>query len=381
MKFALTFVLYCGCAVCYAAEDAGTAQEAAAPSNFFWDGLAKPAPWGRPFWSDTHSALIRAEIAYASNSPEYNYADLPGDYRPYFFTNIGADVPIWSGNFCNNRFGLKISVPIMVDVWLDFFEKTTSPVINTDYRPGAPEIGFMYRFPNPLNVLRPKWNNIIGDFFSFSLNNIAFRFSPFKHESTHIGDELTIARNDLNMEVTRVNVSYNYAEFQLTINDPEISRKSNHAAKIGLLILWDFDKGWYQMFPAEGNEKVVQPSQSPVEMYFQYQYQTAASRYGFQGIFSVELRLRERYHYPFSYPAGGHYEEAMDLYNAQFANTPFTMRPCVNLTAGIRYINMGQRNYFSKIGLMFHYYKGINPYGQFRSMPRFEQFGLALVFE
>jgi hypothetical protein len=145
--------------------------------------------------------------------------------------------------------------------------------------------------------------------------------------------------------------------------------------------MYNFDKGWYQIFPTEGNEDIVQPSQSPTEMYLQYQYQTAASRYGFQGIFSVEMRLRERYHYPFSYPVGGHYQNALDLYNAQFANTPFTNRPCVKLTAGIRYFKPGPYNYFSKIGILFHYYKGINPYGQFRSMPRYEQFGAALVFE
>jgi hypothetical protein len=382
------------CNFCYAADDTEGAQEAArdiatqevveevpqedaVQENFFWEGLARAAPWGRPFWADMHSTLIRAEAAYATNSPEYNYADLPGDYRPYAFINLGADIPVWSGDFSGDQFGLKITFPIMFDVWLDLFERTTAPVINTDYRFGVFETNFMYRFEKPIEVFKSKWNNMAGDFLNLSLRNVSFRFTPFKHESTHIGDELTISRKDLNMDITRVNVSYNYAEFQLVVNDPENSRESNHALKIGLLLLHHFDDGWYSILPAEGNVESVEPSQSPVEMYFQYQYQTTVLHRGFQGIISAELRMRERYHYPYQYQ-DGHYQEIMDEY---YRDIPFTGRWSFNLAAGIRYFNPRSNNYFSKIGLMFHYYTGINPYGQFRSMPRYNQFGLALVFE
>ncbi len=53
---------------------------------------------------------------------------------------------------------------------------------------------------------------------------------------------------------------------------------------------------------------------------------------------------------------------------------------CINTFAGVRYHNP---NVFGgyKIGVGFRAYFGINPYGQFRSTPIYQQFGLALIFE
>jgi hypothetical protein len=357
-------MIFCSLLPIGAAAQAQSADEKPAGHTTFWEGLAAMPAWGRPFWADMHSTLTRGEVAYATNSPEYDWAHEGGDFRPYVFANLGADLPVWSGSFANKKYGLSVTLPFMVDVWLDMFERTTAPIINTGYRFGAFDVGFMHRLEAP-------WHGI---------KNYAIRLSPLKHECTHIGDELTIHRAGDSMSITRVNVSYNYAELMLTVNDPDGSLKRNHALRLGVLLLHNFERGWYDILPEEGDVSLVEPSHRPFELYVQYQFQTNTSRRGFQGITSVELRQRERYNYPFSY--SGKLEDFIE--NRQDIDSwlkNIGSKSCVNIFAGVRYNNPQRSGYFSKMGVGFRYYRGINPYGQFRSQPIYNQLGVALLFE
>lgn len=320
----------------------------------FKDGFAKLPSWHKPFWADMHSTLIRAEAAIALNSPEYDFGNNGSIYRPYIFSNLGADLPLWSGNFRNNKMGVGITLPFMIDVWMDFFERSTAPVINTSYRFGGPEFSFIHRFNK--------------GFFK----NYVIRFTPIKHECTHIGDELTIFRKNAGLPLTRINVSYNYSELILTINDPENSVKSNHSFRLGFMLLHNFNNGWYNIMKEEGDESKVVPSKSPYEFYLQYQYQTKTGKNNFQGIVSFEIRNRVKYSYPSYYTDKN--ENWIENKIPEYRSFTF------NAFAGIRYINSRQ-GYLSRIGIGIRGYQGINPYGQFRSQTVFNQLGLALIFE
>jgi hypothetical protein len=325
----------------------------------FWHGIAKPASFGKPFWADMHSTLIRTEIAYATNSPDYDWAGVDTDFRPFIFANLGADIPLWSGDFSNGKYGFSLILPFMIDVWLDRFDGDglqTDAVINTSYGFGLLEAGFIYRLNPTLSVLPV-----------FNIYNWAVRFSLFKHESTHIGDELAIRRKDLGLPITRIDVASNYAELIFILNDPDGQTRLNHGFKFGFLALHNFERGWYKVYETEAQADIVEQSRFPFELYMQYQFQSPLLWRGFQIIASAEYRLRERYKYPFSYSGENEYEET------NLAN-------CFNFFAGIRYDNQ-KTDYFSKIGIGIRYYTGINPYGQFRSMPYFNQLGFAIVFE
>ncbi|MDR0313948.1 MAG: hypothetical protein LBI14_10155 [Treponema sp.] len=305
-----------------------------------------------------HSTLIRVEIAYATNSPDYDWGGFNTKNRFYVFANLGADIPIWSGSFSNEKYGLSITLPFMIDVWLDRFELKTSPVINTDYRFGAFDFSFIYRLDHQISVLP-----------SFNIYNWALKLSLFKHESTHIGDELTIFRKKEDMPITRVDVAYNFAELIFTLNDPDGQARLNHGFKVGLLFDYGMKGGWYNPLISEAEEGTINPNRFPFEFYIQYQFQSALFSHGFQIIASAEYRLRERYKYPFSYSGS-----MSDFYKESH------LVNCFNFFAGIRFDNQ-KSNYFSKIGIGIRYYLGINPYGQFRSMPHYNQFGLAVLFE
>jgi hypothetical protein len=336
-------------------------------NNGFWGGIATVAPFGEPFWADMHSTLIRVEIAYARNSPDYDWGNFDTKYRPFVFANLGVDLPIWYGSFAAGKYGLSLTMPFMMDVWFDRFEFETSPIINTSYRFGAFDIGFIYRFNSPLTV-----------FPHFNIYNWTVKLSPFKHESTHLGDELVIHRKNMEMPITRVDVAYNFAELVFTLNDPDSQHRSNHGFKFGFLFHYEFRNGWYTVMEWDGSTDDVQRSRIPFELYAQYQYQSPLFSRGFQVIASFEYRLRERYKYPFSYEAvNDSLQNRRDILvatgNNNFAN-------CFDFLVGIRYDNQ-KLNYFSKIGIGARFYSGINPYGQFRSMPQYRQFGLMAFFE
>lgn len=361
MKRRILFTFCCAAGVaCYGEER----DSLSAASIGFWGGFAAAGRWGRPFWADMHSTITRGEIAYATNSSEYDWAGKGGKRRPYVFSNLGADLPVWAGDFAGGKYSLSVTLPFMIDIWLDMFERTTAPVINTAYRFGTPEAALLRRLQTP-------WMGI---------KSYAIRFSPLKHECTHIGDELTIYRKDDTMSITRVNVSYNYLELMLTLNDPDGSRRRNHAVRLGLLMLYDYRRGWYNILPQEADTSLVQSTSIPVEWYAQYQYQTNTSRRNFQGVASIELRGRERYNYPFFY--SGKLDEFLE--HNEEANrriSSIEARLCTNIFVGVRYCNPKRTGYFSKVGLGLRYYNGLNPYGQFRSLPIYRQLGVALIFE
>jgi hypothetical protein len=351
------------------------AQEA---NSDFWDGVGRVAPFGKPFWADMHSTLIRAEVAYATNSPDYDWGNFGTSNRFYVFANLGVDIPIWSGVFGDGKYGFSLSLPFMMDVWLDRFERITSPVINTSYRFSSSDIGFIYRLDSPLSVIPRRQGSSLPGFLHFNIYNWALKIAFFKHESTHIGDELAIRRSELDFPIKRVDVAYNYAELIFILNDPDSQHRLNHGFKFGFLLHYNFRDGWYTVMDSEAQTDKVERSRIPFELYAQYQYQSALFSRGFQVIASLEYRLRERYKYPFSYgavndPLSNNREILYATGNNNLAN-------CFDFLIGIRYDNQ-KFNYFSKIGIAARFYTGINPYGQFRSMPQYRQFGLMAFFE
>lgn len=331
----------------------------------FSEGLFRYADFGRPLWADMHSSITRGEVAWAINSDEYNYGNNDALYRPYVFANIGVDLPLWTGHFKDGKFGLTATLPFFVDVWMDFFERSTAPVINTAYRFGMPEFSFIHRLDKP-------W---------FGIRNYGLKLTPMKHECTHIGDELTIYRKNNHYEITRVNVSYNYGEIGFTINDPDGSLKRNHCFRFSYLFLLDRKAGWYNIIPAEGDTTKVKPSKMPREWYFQYQFQTNTHpKSHLQGIFSIEWRNRVRYGYPFFYSKAGEdpiLEDEIGSLPVELENEYRWTN--VNAMIGVRYNNPKLNGY--RVGLALRAYNGINPYGQFRSMPIFHQYGICLLFE
>lgn len=294
-------------------------------------------------------------MAAVSNNGLYDFGRTGKSYRCYSEGLFGMDLPIWCGNpAADDRFGISLTMAWSANLWLDVFEPQTAPVVNTDYRIGAPTLTFIHR-------LRRRF-----------AENYSIQFSPFKHESTHLGDEHQIARLEAGYALRRVNVSYNYAELAFTLNEPENRLAQCHTFRAGLMLLLNPRAGWYfvNQEAGDGDPAYVHPRLSPWEAWLQYQYQSPTSRSGWQGVASAEVRNRVRYGYDLSLLSG----------DPQPDPRQDTRRFTYNIFLGARYNIPGYDGYFSRVSFGIRAYHGICPYGMFRSIDNFSQIGACLIF-
>lgn len=313
-------------------------------------GWGVPATFGNPFLSDMNSTISTMEVGVNSNRPGYDIVGGVESYKWTVNTNLGATFPFWTGNFSENKFGLSFSLPVHFRAWVDMFEKTTAPVLNTDYSFAPAQIKFIHRMNKRI------------------LKSYSLKFVPFYHQSSHIGDELTIYRRDIGLPLTRVNVSYNYAELSLWINEAEQKVGKRHSFRIGFMYLLNPDKGWYSIHPSEGDTTLAVSINSPYEIYFQYQLQTGKyflSGEKLQNVFSLELRDRLKY----GYPTFSDFDTNIKEYRV--AN--------INIYWGWR---LNQPILISNhLGFGFRVYYGINPHGQFRNNKDYFYSGFSIVLE
>ena len=318
-------------------------------------GWFRYVPYGHSLYADVHPYMARMDIAALTNNDIYNFASNEKAYRCYTEGLFGMQLPIWCGNFSHGKFGLSLTMALSADLWLDIFEPQTAPVVNTDYRIGAPSITFIHR---------------INRGFA---QNYAITWSPFKHESTHIGDEQQIRRMEAGYALRRVNVSYNYTEFQFTLNEPEDRYSQCHTFRANLMVLWNPTSGWYTVNEqaGDGDASYAHPRISPWEANLQYQYQSPTSKQGWQGIISAEIRNRALYGYD------------LTALNGIPESKPKQDSRCFtyNIFVGARYNIKGYDSYLSRVSFGIRAYHGNCPYGMFRSIDNFSQIGTCVIFQ
>lgn len=294
------------------------------------------APYGKSLLSDTHPNFVRFEVVENTNHPTFDFTHSGKKFRPSTQGCFGLDLPMWNGNFGEDKqFGISISLTASAYLWMDLFESQTSPVINTDYRISIPTATFIHRQNRKF------------------LKNYSVAWSPFKHESTHIGDETQIQRMEAGYAIRRVNVSYNYTELAFTLNEPEDRSAQCHTFRAGFMLLLAPKEGWYRITTSagDGDASLAHPAMSPYEAYFQYQYQTPTSRHGLQGVISVEIRNKVIYGYDLTLKEG-------DIDNCTCDHRRFTY----NLFFGLRYNIPGYDGYFSRFSIGVRLYHGNCPF-------------------
>ena len=330
-----------------------------------WDGFLEKAGYAKPFISEIHSTVSKIEVGYNRSYSEYNLLGQNSRFdRPMVEMHVGFDAPIYAvtfGNLGNNKpkWGVAISLPLSVHVLEDMWDPVTAPVINTDYRFGSARIRAIRYFSG---TGFPK--------------NISFSWLPIFHECTHLGDEITIYRKDENFPITRINVSYEYTEFQVTLNDPDGSRETRQSFRFGgLYRISNRGLGWFSVRnDAEiTTELDIPASRYRAEYYAEYQLQRSSGFLAskrFVNMVSFEVRNRLRYGYPL-------YKKVDDVLVTTEVREK--MQPNFNLYVGYKFYPRSSND--QSIGLFFHGYKGLNPYGQLRNYPGYPFFGIALTYE
>lgn len=333
------------------------------------------SPYGHSLYADEHPDAARMDFGAVSYRPGTNYGNLKTPYSAQLMAVFGGRICIWSMDIQDRRFGFSLSQVFSAHLWMDMTEPTTAPVVNTDYRISIPTFTFIHRLKD-------------AEAMPF-LRNYSIQFCAFKHESTHIGDEMVLQRADLGYALRRVNVSYNYAELDVTFNEPEDRRIQLHTFRLGAMVLLEPKQGWYFVDSRDGWVNNIAsdqplhtnqagypvrygPSGLPFEAWIQYQYQSVCNQHGFQAIVSAEVRNRAMYGYSLTETTQASAPREGKADPRRFTYSVFV---------GARYNMPRYDGYFSRLAFGIRAYHGNCPYGMFRSVDNFSHIGFCIVYQ
>ena len=330
----------------------------------FSDGLLRQINFGKPFLAEMHSTINKIEVGYHRDYGPYNLDDNFSYYkRPMVDIHLGFDAPLYSfdvGTINNKaKWSFGLSLPVSIHVLEDMWEPITAAVIDVDYRFGSPR----------LSAIR----NFEGDKF---IKNISFSWLPMFHECTHLGDELVLSLASIGYPMKRVNVSYEYTEVQITLNDPNGSLKNNHAFRLGAR--YRISNRGYGWFGTEGfaiDSSIVHFEQSTHRFEYNIEYQMQRSK-GFlageraMNFFSIDISSRVKLGIPVYHKVDGNW-----VAKDKEEKTVMTL----NTYLGWKFFAKDKTKH--ALGLYIHYYKGINTWGQLRNQGNYGYLGLALTYE
>jgi hypothetical protein len=280
-------------------------------------------------------------------SDEVPFVTQPGARRVWDIS-LGKEIPItgYQNTDVTNRplgagrWGVGVWVPISFHMMEDFKDES-NPIMNTDYRfAGAGK--FQYGLKDNLRI---------GGKFQVG------------HESTHLGDEFTVAAERREPgRFLRVNVSYEYWQYGVSLEGTHgLSSWVVRHEGIGLL---DGKKGFYSselLFP---DERTITPSTRNFEpgigLQYKFDWETPDSEEPWRPFISIDGRKKTVYNY---FKAPGQSDDSQMSWN---------------ILAGVY-----RRGAFQQSGVPHIYvrwYHGVNPHGQFRSQRNYDLLGIGVHF-
>ncbi len=296
------------------------------------------------FIAEMYSPLTKMELVSLNKLHPLYYQE--GDFkRPFIEVQTGFNLPViaFQKNLKFGNFSTSLSLPVSLLTAVDFFERETAPVINTDYRFGT-EI-----------LLQYSPNKSVHSFFK----SYHFRLVPIFHESTHIGDEFSLHGYHQIPEFKRINVSYEAWKIFLGFNNIRNNQIGNLRAEIGYQRLMPYKVGYYDIDPLEvqGSEISLSKARDLWSLKAEYSYPLNFSHSNMHEVIASSALKRE----------------------IKFGYTPENPEQwtwSVNFYFGYR---IPIKHTPNQIGLYYRFYNGIVPYGQLRDEDGFSLHGLSLI--
>jgi hypothetical protein len=306
------------------------------------------APYYDPVTAQPHAPRVFLLIPAFSDAFPHSEK---GGRRFAWQITLGRDIPIWgvesesrginTTQFTKGNWGFGIWTPVSFHMVEDFKDES-APIVDTDYRFGASaKLAYGLTDNTSLNV----------------------KFTPWAHESTHLGDEYTIVASR-RPTFERVNVSYEYREYGVSIT--QVTGNGSITVRHGGISLWGSD-GYYSNHLLGETTPTLTPSAHNYEPSFAAEWyvprnglsplQTVRAR---QWVLSGDLRFRLQYNYHQSPPGDDH------------------RRPSLSLSIG-RAVMAGNSTALKQY--FFYVYRGVNPYGQLRVQNGYTAAGLGWIFQ
>jgi hypothetical protein len=291
-------------------------------------------PYYEPLRSDPRAA--RMSLIVPAWAGEFPHSEELGKRFVWQIT-LGRELPIlgWRSENADGRvgkgaWGLGLWVPVSFHMIEDHKDES-APIVDTDYR-----YGFMTKFQYGLT--EDSW--------------LGIRFTPWAHESTHLGDEYTIiAQRDPAFE--RVNPSFEYLEYGVSLE----RLYGSHFVTIrhGGIRLHG-DDGYYSDHLLGSSVPTLTPSVKNFEPSFGVEWHHERT-----GLFA-SLDVRHKLAYQFHRLAG---ENETKHWSYSFA----VGRSVLEGTAGIPL-----KDYY------LYAYRGVNPFGQLREQKSWWLVGIGWTF-
>ena len=307
------------------------------------------------FLSDHYAPSNRLALGAVMGSLEYDIARQPRNVMAISEPVLGMQLPIYHRYTDRSKFA--ISIPVSFSVFFDFTEFRTAPIINTDYRFAVVEFNYSRIF-NHKNI-----------------HNIGVKFIPLFHESTHLGDEVTIARVYVGVPTTRINVSYENIELAVLLNDPYGEVKKNHQFGVTSKLLWNPEKGYYTTDTLEiGTNIEIPPTKRSTEFDFYYQYQNPN---GFLSNDRMMFTISQNFQYGvrFGYPI--YYRDENNTMQSDRWSENYQLSS--NTLVGWQLLDQHQQ--LTGMGIYLRAYLGRNYHGQFRNIPFYPWLGATVILD
>lgn len=257
--------------------------------------------------------------------------------------HLGKELPMISfvkavnpGALRAGEWGIGLWAPVSVHM-IEDFKDPSNPIVNADYRFGS-MIKFRY-------ALAPeRW--------------LSARFVPWAHESTHLGDEFSLAAAEHFPGFERINVSYEYWEYGIGLESPRWSLRH------GGLQPWGKD-GYYSDHLLQVGGRTIPTSAVNFEPSFGVEYRSRHSDGRTWAPFaSLETRGRIAYDY-----------------NKPSSSDPERRHWSTSVSAGIKTSPApASSSSLSLSHIYVHFYRGVNPHGQLRNDASYSMLGVGFQF-
>jgi hypothetical protein len=298
-------------------------------------------PYYDPLLSEPRAA--RVELIVPAWSKEFPHSEERGN-RPAWLITLGRELPIvgirsekLDGRVGKGQWGLGLWTPVSFHMIEDFKDES-APIVDTDYR-----FGSMVKFQYGLR--EDVW--------------LGVKFVPWAHESTHLGDEyVIIAQNNPNVFFERINPSFEYYEYGISVEKVFGADRLHLIARHGGINLWGED-GYYSDHLLGEEESTLTPSEKNYEPSFGVEVR--GRQVGSRHLFG-SVDLRHKLVYAPDRPAGTDEEKQWSMKLAVGIATPEGTRG-----SPLR-------------ALFLHYYRGVNPYGQLRVQKDYWSVGVGWIF-
>ena len=314
-----------------------------------------------PLMAEPRAPMVKIS---SGRTGAFEYFESLGDRQKAFDVQFGAELPLLvvlnHENIENDQGSVKWGLWIPVSFHVIFGnEIKTAPLINSDNRFGLTFKTYI-KFKDNEKIL------------------IGVRFTPWMHESPHLGDEFVlIARQDNPNTFRRINVAYEFSELNVHI---EFTSDNDNVFKArgGISRLWPKwfrlggrNKSFYWWDDFEINGIRTTHSKNWIEYYgigleARFYSGIGPKESWFNRIKPfVSLDYRNRIQYDFDKPIGE--EDRRESYVPSF-----------NLLAGITFGEL-LKDGRGRFGIFYQNYQGLNPHGQFRNSREYRYSGIGLL--